>query len=476
MEKEYYFPRQGFIFTVAITVRNVSADAAAVSYSVRTIPAILPDDEPNRYFSIEAILAGREAPDAGLVQVKVNSAKAPGMDVKDLRLSSVVNEWEALNNRYFTVIAAPSGPVSAFYAASAVPTLKDLEREPSRFIQPNIALFARGDLGWLDPGRQNTVSFRVYAGPRCDALLAPAGVDETGRDRNFGAVVVYGYGFFAKFDWLSRILLAILNLFARLIPNYGIAIFLLTLTVKLIMHPLQKKAFVNMHKMSTLAPEVAAIKRKYENDKSADAMRRMNAEMMEMYRRHGVSPLGGCLPMLVQLPMFFALYGTLRSAFELRHQGFLWVDDLTRPDHLFTLPFTMPYFGWTTFNLLPVLYVALIILQQKMQPQTNDPQQQQQRRMMMIMPLMFFFIFYNMPSGLVFYFVVSNILSIGEQWLIKRNSGGAPAAAAAASSGGAAEVYDASRVTSWDRAAEREEKLRQKRDEQKRKRQNRLMP
>ena len=188
--------------------------------------------------------------------------------------------------------------------------------------------------------------------------------------------------------------------------------------------------------------------------------------------------------MLVQLPMFVALYGTLRSAFELRQQGFLWIHDLTQPDSLFHLPFQMPYFGWSIFNLLPILYVGLMVWSTMMQPKPTDPQQQTQRKMMMFMPVMMFFIFYNMPSGLVLYFVFSSAIGLVEQWVIKRHMAKDPLISAmkrAQAQGGTAVALasagndESERETACDKEQKREEKERQNREERRKKQQNRHM-
>jgi len=453
-------------------------------YTMRTFPAILPDDVRSAYFSMTAYLAGRQAPGSGLDLLKISSAEAPGKAGKDLRLASPVNDWEAVDNRYFTCIAAPTGPVTALYMTPVMPSTQYLAGKPERFVQPNLALYTKGELGAMKPGDTASLSFKVYAGPREDDLLSKASVDEQGRSHDFNAVVVYGYGWFAKFDWLSRMLLAVLNFFAAVIPNYGIAIFLLTAAVKLVMFPMQRKGYISMQKMAALAPQVAQLKKKYEHDKSSDGMRRMQMEMMDLYRKNGVSPLGGCLPMLVQLPMFVALYGTLRSAFELRQQGFLWIDDLTQPDSLFNLHFVVPYFEWTVFNLLPILYVGLMVWSTMMQPKPTDPQQQMQRKMMMFMPVMMFFIFYSMPSGLVLYFVFSSGIGLVEQWVIKRHMARDPLIAAmkrAQAQGGTAVALasagngESERETAWDKEQKREEKERQKREERRKREQNRRM-
>jgi YidC/Oxa1 family membrane protein insertase len=241
------------------------------------------------------------------------------------------------------------------------------------------------------------------------------------------------------------------------------------------MFPVTRKSMISMHKMQKLAPEQAAIKKRYEKEKSAEAQRRMQAEIMELYKKHGVSPLGGCLPMLIQLPMFFALFGMLRNAFELRHEPYLWIRDLTQPEHVVHFGTSVPILG-EGLNLLPLVYLGLMLLQQRLQPKPADPQAQQQQKMMRYMFFIFPFLLYNMPSGLILYFVFSNAFGILEQWIIRRHfDDDAPVAAA----GGAASVdgklvgtgtaRESRRKTAWDKQDEKQtrraEKRKKKRDQ-----------
>jgi YidC/Oxa1 family membrane protein insertase len=241
------------------------------------------------------------------------------------------------------------------------------------------------------------------------------------------------------------------------------------------MFPVMRKSMTSMHKMQKLGPEQKAIRKRYDKDKSPEAQRKMQAEIMELYRKHGVSPLGGCLPMLIQFPMFIALYGMLRTAFELRHEPYLWISDLTQSEAL--VEFTVPLIGRTALNLLPLAYLALTLLQQHMQPTPADPQAAQQQKMMKYFMAFIFLLFYNMPSGLVLYFVFSSGFGILEQWIIRHRldeGGGASVAAGGAvaidgrpAASGATDVPY--RPTSWDKedekAARRAEKRKNKRRE-----------
>ena len=202
-------------------------------------------------------------------------------------------------------------------------------------------------------------------------------------------------------------------LYDHFIPNYGVAIIILTLLTKIILWPLGNKSYRSMNEMKKIQPLVAEIKEKYKDDK-----KRMNEEMMGLYKTYKVNPAGGCLPMVVQIPVFFALYRMLYEAIELRHAPFFWwITDLSAPDRLFRfniehIPFMQPPYG---IPVLTLIMGATMFLQQKMQPPAGDPTQ---AKMMMMMPIVFTVVFINFSSGLVLYWLINNIISIAQQYYI----------------------------------------------------------
>jgi len=200
------------------------------------------------------------------------------------------------------------------------------------------------------------------------------------------------------FGIIAKPLLIILKFFYSFTRNYGVAIILLTFLIKIIFHPLSIKSFKSMKEMQRLQPMIKEIKEKYKNDKE-----RMNKEVMELYKRYRVNPLGGCLPMLIQFPVFIALYNALLNSIELRHTPFiLWIKDLSAKD---------PYY------VTPIIMGVTMLIQQRMTPHTGDPTQE---KIMYIMPIVFTIMFLNFPSGLVLYWLVNNILSIGQQYFINK--------------------------------------------------------
>ena len=216
--------------------------------------------------------------------------------------------------------------------------------------------------------------------------------------------------------WFCVPLLWLMNFFGTWLPgqNYGVAIILLTVLVKVVFYPLSLKSMRSMKAMQGLQPQLNALRSKYKSDPQ-----RFQREQMEMFRKHGVNPMGGCLPMVVQIPIFYALYLTLQYSVELQGAPFLlWISDLSKKD---------PYY------VLPILMGISMLVQQKMTPTVGDPRQAQ---IMLIMPVVFTFMFLEFPTGLVLYWLVNNVLSIAQQSLIDRAARGREAPRAVEAKGG----------------------------------------
>lgn len=261
----------------------------------------------------------------------------------------------------------------------------------------------------LIPGGDNTesISYQFYLGPKRNQLLRKMGEDRK-------AVMNYW-----PFGWISSSLNWLLNvlyswIFTKMSSSWGwgFAIVALTILIRGAMWPLQNKSTRAMKRMSKLQPQMAEMKEKYADDPA-----RMNQEMMKMYREYGINPLGGCLPLLVQIPIFFGFYTMLQYAVELRQEGFLWVADLSQPDTIFELPFKLPIVGWDGVNLLPIVMAATMVLQMALTPKTGD---KMQRRLFMLMPVIFFFFCYNFASALALYWTTSNIFAIAQMLITRR--------------------------------------------------------
>ena len=242
--------------------------------------------------------------------------------------------------------------------------------------------------------------YSVYAGPKDPDQLAAVGAQ-------LNRSIDLGWSWMAPltraFAWLLKACYAV-------IPNYGVAIILLTVMVRLCTAPLAAKQMKSMKRMGEIQPKLKALQEKHKDDRQQQSQ-----EMMKLYKEAGVNPLGGCLPMVLQIPVFIGLYYALQSSIALRQAPFmLWIDDLSRPETLFTIPGA----GWPV-RVLPVLMTLSMVLQQRMTPMTTmDPVQA--RTMMIVMPVMFFFMFYGFPAGLVLYWFVSNLLAIAQQFYLNR--------------------------------------------------------
>ena len=249
-------------------------------------------------------------------------------------------------------------------------------------------------------------------------LKSYCGPKEMARIRALGASVmgVMHISYYSWFEFIARPMVMLLNWLRSICGSYGIAIILLTLIVRALFWPITQKANSSMRRMQKLQPKIKELQEKYKEtpmDTPEDVSRKkaeLNQKMMELYRVEKVNPVGGCLPVLLQIPVFIALYSALDSAVELRNVPFLWCTDLSRPDLVGpTLPFALPFVGQVGLHPLVIAMTVLMIVQQKMTPTTGDSTQQ---KMMMLMPVIMLFMFYNLPSGLTLYWTVSNIFSI----------------------------------------------------------------
>ncbi|TET92579.1 MAG: membrane protein insertase YidC, partial [Desulfobacteraceae bacterium] len=250
-----------------------------------------------------------------------------------------------------------------------------------------------------------TESFTLYLGPR-DLYILKALNKKLEKAINFG-----------WFDIIAKPLLVTLRFFNKHLANYGLSIILLTIIIKILFWPLTHKSYQSMKEMRKLQPMMAKIREKYKGNKQE-----MQKQLMGLYKTYKINPMGGCLPMIVQIPVFFALFRVLPNSIELRHAPFvLWINDLSAPDRLFSFPFQIPFMAPPYgIPVLTLIMGASMFLQQKMTPTPGDPAQ---AKMMMLLPIVFTFLFINFPSGLVLYWLVNNVLSIAQQYRINRQVG-----------------------------------------------------
>jgi YidC/Oxa1 family membrane protein insertase len=302
--------------------------------------------------------------------------------------------WAAVSNQYFATILAPQETTGQQVWSMPVNIPNEDGQTPIKAIQGAIEIPGFS----LPAGETKTVTFHIYAGPKEFTRLAKLPNDQADI-MNFG---------WAK--WVSELLLTVMNTLHAWVGSYALAIIIMTIIIRSLLWPLQNAATKSMRKMSKLSPIMNELREKYKDDPQ-----RMNQETMKLYKDYGVNPFGGCLPMLVQIPIFFGFYGMLDKAIELRNSSFLWVHDLSQPDTVFHL-------GGIPINILPLVMAATQLWQMSITPKTGDPAQQ---RMFLFMPLIFLFICYNYASGLALYWTVQNLFFVAQMYLT-RKQGDAP--------------------------------------------------
>lgn len=289
--------------------------------------------------------------------------------------------WVALKSKYFMAALVPSEAAQA--------TIIEKDKRNKATVRIKMApLSLKGE-------ERVNQEFIIYPGPKDYELVKGLGLGlEQAVD-------------LAWWSWVTPISLLLLKLFKwlyKIIPNYGVAIILITILTKVILLPFTQKSFTHMRAMQAIQPKINALREKHK-----DKPQELNKQMMRLYREHKVNPLGGCFPMLLQMPIFFALFGLLYTSIDLRGAGFIWwIKDLSLPD-------TVGYLAGFPINILPILMGLTTVIQQKMT--TVDPRQ---AKMMLFMPIFLTFIFYNFASGLVLYWLMTNILTIGQQYIIAK--------------------------------------------------------
>jgi YidC/Oxa1 family membrane protein insertase len=295
--------------------------------------------------------------------------------------------WTGIDDRYFLLSLLPPDGVRSQIAVKAVTdTYKNPKGdETQRHLLTIIHAMPRQE---VQPAESLTLGYQAYVGPKEYTTLTKGGHNlEESID-------------FWILGFLGKPMLWVMKYSFQVIPNWGIAIIILTIIIKLLLYPLTRKSYLSMAKMKDLKPKLDKLKEQTGDDKAA-----FNQKMMELYKKEGVNPLGGCLPMLLQLPVFIALYRMLMNSVELYNAPFIpgWLNDLVMPD---------PYY------ILPVLLAVLMFVQQKITP---TPDSQQQKMMLYMMPAMMFFFMLMLPSGLVLYILANTVVSIGQTWWIQKH-------------------------------------------------------
>lgn len=318
-----------------------------------------------------------------------------------------LTRWAGVNDQFFTTLLRPLEPYAATMWASRFPIVIRGHEAASQKKQLHAveAALSLPDLT-LAPGDQRTLAYELYLGPKEYERLHSLG-EKRALVMKYDDTPIFGWMFGWAIRPLASGLIQVLVAIKDWVGSYGIAIILVTILIRTIIWPVYAKSTRTMKRMSKLTPMMNELREKYKDDQQ-----KQSEEMMKLYRDYGVNPLGGCLPMFIQLPVFLAFYGMLWRAAELRHEGFLWVDDLSMPDTLFMIPgLGIP------FNLLPLVMAGTTFIQMAMTPKTGDKTQQM---VFKIMPFFFLVLCYNFASALSLYWTTQNIFSIFQTWLMNR--------------------------------------------------------
>jgi YidC/Oxa1 family membrane protein insertase len=377
VEKTFSFAPDSYVMGLDVNVKNGSDRSIQDKLYITLIGKVAKGGRAYGFEGPSALI------DDNLEEIDID-------DIAEKNTYSGTLKWVAVEDRYFMTSIIPDHAEEA----SMRLYVKEDKLLEAQYLNP---------VSDIRPGTQQSYQYELFFGPRSTKSLETAGHDLS-KALNFGF-----------FDIIAKPCVWLMNLLYSVIPNYGIAIIILTILIKVLLWPLGSKSYKSMSEMKKIQPLMKEVREKYKDDK-----KKMNEEVMGLYRTYKINPLGGCLPMVVQLPVFFALYRMLYQAIELRHAPFfLWIDDLSAPDRLFRIPvehipFMEPPYG---IPVLTLIMGASMLLQQKMSPPMGDPTQ---AKMMMFMPVIFTVIFINFSSGLVLYWLVNNILSIAQQYYIQK--------------------------------------------------------
>ncbi|MDP3790468.1 MAG: membrane protein insertase YidC [Candidatus Omnitrophota bacterium] len=379
--KIYTLRNSSNVIELQLLVKNYSSSPAELGYKIISGSGLVePRTEDKNLIEVISKVDGKTV---GFKRPNKNVIVNPG-----------IVSWVAAKTRYFSLIMKPYGQTKSQYHGYAAGDKIYSGIEMEKLLIP------------ANSSVEN--KFVLYAGPSIGAELKKLGLE-------FEESINYGF-----FGGIAKLLLVITAFFYKLVHNWGLSIILISIFLNIVLFPLTLKSFQSMQKMHELHPQMEKLKAQ-----NKDNPQKLNKEVLELYKKYKINPLSGCLPLLLQMPIFVALYQALTKSIDLRGASFLWISDLSMPDAV-GIPFSLPIFG-NSINVLPLMMVALMVVQQKISSKVmggavTEEQRQQQKIMLVIMPIMFGFIFYNMPSGMVLYWVVNTVLTIVEQSVILKKT------------------------------------------------------
>lgn len=408
IEKSYRFSETEYIVEAEIKITNISEMSKQENFRLDNFK--IDTSAEHLVNNQSAMLLEYSVYENNVINRKHNAIK---FNINENKKYNENVQWFGFRDQYFCAISKPNYNLKEYFVRSLS------ERE----------LLLGGETGTLqlDPQKQILFDSLIYAGPQDTNILKSYG-------HSFEKIITYSMGGF--FDIMSfgltdpivKALLPIMKSLHKIIPSWGVIIILIAFAVYAITFPITRKTMVNMKetqkRMQVIQPEIAKLRERYSNDHT-----KLNKALMELYKKHNFNPLsslGGCLPLILQMPVFISLYQLLWRTYYFKGASFLWMKDLSLPDRLFILPFNLPILG-NEFNILPLYYAFIMVVQQKLQAKNmviSDPAQAQAQKMMSkIFPVMFAVLFYKFSSGLTMYFCVYFTLNAVTQWYVTKDEG-----------------------------------------------------
>ncbi len=378
VEKVFEFQKGSYIANLSVVFKNQSGQNERLVFRIVGASSLTSSEETDGQFSSVAVK-------------KKGSMETIRRRWSDLSKKPILDipsgfEWAGVHNRYFSTLFKPSWSDAKLFVESA-----------GENQSPIIGVI---DTIEIPPGGEIRREIQLYMGPMELSELERGG---------FHDVLDFG-----MFGMISRVILSAMFWMKSWTKSYGFSIILMTGLLNVLLYPMTFKSLMSMRKIQSVQPLVDALREKYKDD-----YQKMNKELMELYRKNRINPIGGCIPMVFQMPIFIALYQALSKSVELWGTSFLAISDLSRPDHLVNLPFVAPLIG-SSINVLPVVMCAVMFIQQKTMSTVSSDQTKQ---MMLIFPLMFLFICYKMPSGLIIYWITHTLITASMQLFVTKRMG-----------------------------------------------------
>jgi len=402
----------GYQLALQLSLKNLSSKELAVVYDLQG-PAGLPLENAENASKFRDVKFGIREQDGSLTTNAVTSVAIVKADdagkIEELKAGKRTFQYVGLDTQYFTALVLPQDAArkQASYLDFAKPQV--VRKNGALPGWSEISVQLRSVEHTVPAEDEITHEYDFYLGPKRVGLLSELGAEK---------VIEFSGFLFIPASLVAVIangLLWVLNTFHGFGLPYGICVMLLTVLVRSCMFPISRKQAINAKRMKEVQPRIAELKAKYADDKQKFA-----EEQMKLFAETGFNPLSGCLPVLMQLPIFIGLYQALSTSVDLRRAPFLWFDNLAAPDALFQMPMKMPFLG-SEFNLLPIITTSLFLFQQKMfMPPPTDEQTRMQAKVFFWMTLMMGFMFYHVPAGLCVYFIASSVWSMGERKILDR--------------------------------------------------------